>query len=82
MILAPLRGVTIRCFREVFADIIRETGFTEAVTPFIPAMAGSDPLKDRELRDPGSGIRDRGSGVVGIREREAGVVVISFMLRP
>ena len=57
MILAPLRGVTIRCFREVFADIIRETGFTEAVTPFIPAMAGSDPLKDRELRDPGSGIR-------------------------
>ena len=63
MILAPLRGVTIRCFREVFADIIRETGFTEAVTPFIPAMAGSDPLKDRELRDPGSGIRDRGSGV-------------------
>ena len=63
MILAPLRGVTIRCFREVFADIIRETGFTEAVTPFIPAMAGSDPLKDRELRDQGSGIRDRGSGV-------------------
>ena len=63
MILAPLRGVTIRCFREVFADIIREIGFTEAVTPFIPAMAGSDPLKDRELRDPGSGIRDRGSGV-------------------
>lgn len=63
MILAPLRGVTIRCFREVFADIIRETGFTEAVTPFIPAMAGSDPLKDRELRDPGAGIRDRGSGV-------------------
>ena len=57
MILAPLRGVTIRCFREVFADIIRETGFTEAVTPFIPAMAGSDPLKDRELRDPGSGVR-------------------------
>ena len=57
MILAPLRGVTIRCFREVFADIIREIGFTEAVTPFIPAMAGSDPLKDKELRDPGSGIR-------------------------
>ena len=63
MILAPLRGVTIRCFREVFADIIREIGFTEAVTPFIPAMAGSDPLKDKELRDQGSGIRDRGSGI-------------------
>ena len=53
MILAPLRGVTIRCFREVFADIIREAGFTEAVTPFIPAMKGYDPMKDRELRDEG-----------------------------
>ena len=49
MILAPLRGVTIRSFRETFADIIREAGFTEAVTPFIPANAGYDPLKDREL---------------------------------
>ena len=49
MILAPLRGVTIRCFRETFADAIREAGFTEAVTPFIPAMRGYDPLKDREL---------------------------------
>ena len=49
MILAPLRGVTIRCFREVFADVIRDAGFTEAVTPFIPAIAGYDPLKDREL---------------------------------
>lgn len=49
MILAPLRGVTIRCFREVFADIIREAGFTDAVTPFIPAMKGYDPMKDREL---------------------------------
>ena len=49
MILAPLRGVTIRCFREAFADVIREVGFTEAVTPFITAMSGYDPLKDREL---------------------------------
>jgi len=49
MILAPLRGVTIRCFRETFADIIREAGFTEAMTPFIPAMPGLDPLRDREL---------------------------------
>lgn len=50
MILAPLRGVTIRCFREVFAEPIREAGFTEAITPFIAAMPGLDPLKDRELR--------------------------------
>lgn len=49
MILAPLRGVTIRCFREVFADVIRGAGFDEAVTPFISANAGVDPLKDREI---------------------------------
>lgn len=49
MILAPLRGVTIRCFREVFADLIGEAGFTEAITPFIAAISGYDPLKDREL---------------------------------
>ena len=50
MILAPLRGVTIRCFRETFADEIRSAGFTEAITPFITANAGYDPLKDREMR--------------------------------
>ena len=55
MILAPLRGVTIRCFRETFADEIREAGFTEAVTPFITAIEGFDPLKDRELRGCGGG---------------------------
>ena len=60
MILAPLRGVTIRCFRETFAEEIRAVGFTEAITPFITANAGYDPLKDRELRDRGSGIRDQG----------------------
>ena len=60
MILAPLRGVTIRSFRETFADEIRAAGFTEAITPFITANAGYDPMKDRELRDQGSGIRDRG----------------------
>ena len=49
MILAPLRGVTVRCFREVFAEVIREAGFTEAITPFITANAGYDPLRDREL---------------------------------
>ena len=50
MILAPLRGVTIRCFRETFAPEIAAAGFTEAVTPFISAIAGVDPLADRELR--------------------------------
>ena len=49
MILAPLRGVTVRAFREVFADCLVEAGFTEAFTPFITAIAGFDPLKDREL---------------------------------
>ena len=52
MILAPLRGVTIRCFRETFADVIRDAGFTEAITPFIPAISGFNPLKDRELSPP------------------------------
>lgn len=50
MILAPLREVTIRCFRETFAEEIRAAGFTEMITPFIAAMRGCDPLKDRELR--------------------------------
>jgi len=51
LILAPLRGVTIRCFRETFADELRAAGFDEAITPFIPAMAGYDPLSDRELAE-------------------------------
>ena len=59
MILAPLRGVTIRCFREVFAEVITSVGFTEAVTPFITAVTGYDPLKDRELREGGAGNRER-----------------------
>ena len=50
LILAPLRGVTVRCFREAFAAEIAAAGFTEAVTPFISAMPGIDPLRDRELR--------------------------------
>ena len=54
LILAPLRGVTIRCFRETFAAEIAAAGFTEAVTPFIAALPGLDPLKDRELRPSGA----------------------------
>lgn len=50
MILAPLRGVTIRCFRETFAEEIRAAGFTEAITPFIGSMQGIDPMKNYELR--------------------------------
>ena len=38
--LAPLRGVTIRAFRTVFADAIREAGFKGSFAPFIPANAG------------------------------------------
>lgn len=53
MILAPLRGVTVRCFRETFADELLSCGFTEAFTPFIPSAAGFDPLKDRELKEAG-----------------------------
>ena len=49
MILAPLRGVTVRCFRRVFADVLEKSGFDEAVTPFVSAMPGVDPLADREL---------------------------------
>ena len=59
LILAPLRGVTIRCFRAVFADVIREVGFTEAVTPFITANPGLDPLKDRELKTSGDNLDER-----------------------
>jgi len=50
LLLAPLRGVTGRCFRETFADEIAQAGFTEAVTPFITANAGFDPLKGTGLR--------------------------------
>lgn len=58
MILAPLRGVTVRCFRRVFSGVMADAGFVEAVTPFVSAMPGVDPLADRELRggpeaDPG-----------------------------
>jgi len=57
MILAPLRGVTIRCFRETFADEIRAAGFDEAITPFVTATAGFDPMKDRELKEQVEGGR-------------------------
>ena len=50
MILAPLRGVTVRCFRLTFAQEIADAGFVEAVTPFVSAMPGVDPMADRELR--------------------------------
>ena len=38
--LAPLRGVTIRTFREVFGNAIRDAGFVGIYAPFIPANAG------------------------------------------
>ena len=57
LLLAPLRGVTVRCFRETFAAEIAAAGFVEVVTPFISAMPGVDPLKDRELRGGAMGSR-------------------------
>ena len=48
--LAPLRGVTIRAFRETFAAAIEEAGFTGAFAPFIPANPGIR-ISDRLLSD-------------------------------
>ena len=48
--LAPLRGVTIRAFREVFTEAIRDAGFVGAFAPFIPANPGIR-VCDRLLAD-------------------------------
>ena len=48
--LAPLRGVTIRAFRETYAPEIREAGFTGAYAPFIPANPGMK-FNDRLFAD-------------------------------
>ncbi len=48
--LAPLRGVTIRAFRETFASAIEEAGFIGAFAPFIPANPGIR-ASDRLLAD-------------------------------
>ena len=48
--LAPLRGVTIRAFRETFTAAIREVGFAGAFAPFIPANPGIR-VNDRLLDD-------------------------------
>lgn len=48
--LAPLRGVTIRAFRETFAEAIHECGFAGAYAPFIPANPGIR-VNDRLLAD-------------------------------
>ena len=56
--LAPLRGVTIRAFREAFAGPIREAGFDGAFAPFIPANPGIR-VNDRMLADIGDGADGR-----------------------
>ena len=56
--LAPLRGVTIRAFREAFAGPIREAGFVGAFAPFIPANPGIR-VNDRMLVDLGDGVDGR-----------------------
>ena len=48
--LAPLRGVTIRAFRETFADAMGDAGFAGAFAPFIPANPGIR-VNDRLLAD-------------------------------
>ena len=48
-ILAPLRGVTVRTFRAVFAPALRAEGFTSCVSPFIPAL--STKVNQSSLRD-------------------------------
>lgn len=57
--------MTIRCFREVFAEVIRDAGFAEAITPFIAANAGVDPMKNPELRfgNPESRVANDGVAV-------------------
>ena len=54
--LAPLRGVTVRAFRETFAEPIRKAGFVGAFAPFIPANPGIR-VNDRMLADLGDGNR-------------------------
>lgn len=49
LVLAPLRGVTVRTFRRVFAPALVEAGFTEAVSPFIPALNAK--VNPRSLKD-------------------------------
>lgn len=48
--LAPLRGVTIRAFRETFAAPLRTAGFHGVFAPFIPANPGIR-VNDRMLAD-------------------------------
>ena len=80
LILAPLRGVTTRCFRETFAPELREAGFEEATTPFIPAMPGVDPAKDRELEmmKQMSRQKDRGSAGDYQADEQAGVARLTW----
>lgn len=54
--LAPLRGVTVRAFRETFAEPIREAGFVGAFAPFIPANPGIR-VNERMLVDLDDGSR-------------------------
>lgn len=54
--LAPLRGVTVRAFREAFAGPIAEAGFSGAFAPFLPANPGIR-VTDRMLADLVDGAR-------------------------
>lgn len=62
--LAPLRGVTIRAFRMIFAPILVEKGFTGVYAPFIPANPGLR-VTNRLLSDLNPPVRT--SSVPGLR---------------
>lgn len=50
LVLAPLRGVTIRAFRAAFKDQIAAAGFDFFVAPFIPANPGLK-MRDAYLKE-------------------------------
>lgn len=71
MILAPLRGVTVRLFRRVFREAMDEAGFTSSIQPFVAANAGFDPMRDRELAggpEPGATPQFIGKDPAALRE--------------
>ena len=83
LILAPLRGVTIRCFRETFADVIREAmrrlGLTETDKPAI-LMVGDrkfDVLGAKECGIDCAGVEFFGYAAPGELAQAGAVAVVS-----
>ena len=76
--LAPLRGVTIRAFRETFAEAIREAGFVGAFAPFIPANPGIR-VGDRLLDDLRPFPCGRLAGTLALPSRLAGTLALPLV---